>query len=93
MAFSPDLVLWFVLLGFIGGVAHVVVDAKEWEDLKKFSSFKQSILGAICGFIYCLLYSEYSFPNTVMTFVSGYMGTDFMLKIIEKFQTRGGGNS
>lgn len=91
MASSIDFIpiLWFVFLGLIGGITHVIVKAESWGDLKDFRAFKRSILGAICGFIYYNLYSDYSFPNTVMAFVSGYMGTDFILSIVEKFWKKG----
>lgn len=80
--------LYFTVLGLIGGVTHVIVDAEKWEDLKHFSSFKKSVVGAVCGFIYSFLYSEYDFPNTVMTFIAGYAGTDFILGIVEKVKKK-----
>ncbi len=76
----------FSLLGLIGGVTHVVVKAKSWEDLKKFSTFKRSLLGALCGFIYQFMYSEYDFPNSVMAVASGYLGIDFIKSIMERLQ-------
>lgn len=86
---TPNLlsILFFTALGLLGGVANVVASAEKWEDLKAFGSFKKSVLGAVCGLIYAFLYSEYSFPNGLMSFVSGYTGQDFLLKIIEKYQT------
>lgn len=93
MASSTDFIaiLWFVFLGLVGGVTHVVVKAEGWDDLKEFRAFKRSVLGAICGLVYYNLHSDYSFPNTVMAFVSGYMGTDFILSIVERFRKKGGG--
>lgn len=80
--------IYFIVLGLIGGIAHVILDAENWEDLKHFSSFKKSVTGAICGFLYFFLYSEYDFPNTVMTFVAGYAGTDFIVGILEKVKKK-----
>lgn len=78
------LILYFVALGFLGGVTYVIVKAEKWDDLKTFSSFKRMVLGGIIGIVYYLLHSNYSFPDMVMTWVSGYMGTDFIASIIEK---------
>jgi len=77
-------ILVFIVLGLIGGVAHVVIDAEKWEDLKQFSAFKMSVIGAVCGLLYFFLHSSYDFPNSVMTFVAGYFGTDFIKGIVEK---------
>lgn len=76
----------FVVLGLFGGLVHVVVKAEGWDDLKKFSAFKRSILGGACGFIYYCLHSEQDFPNSVMTIVSGYMGTDFILSVVDRYR-------
>lgn len=81
-------VLWFIFLGLVGGIAHVLVKAEGWGNIKEFRAFKRCILGAVCGFIYYSLYSDYNFPNAVMTIVSGYMGTDFILGIVEKFRKK-----
>ena len=77
-------VLLFIVMGTLGGLAHTVIDAQGWGDLKKFSSFKTVIIGAIVGFLYNYLHSDYSFPNGVMSFVSGYSGVDFLTKLLEK---------
>jgi hypothetical protein len=79
-------ILWFIVMGLIGGVTHVVVMAEKWDDLKKFSAFKRSTIGAVCGFIYFFLYSEHAFPNMLMSFVSGYTGTSFIKGIVEKIK-------
>ena len=82
------IILFFVILGVIGGATHVIMKAEKWEDLKKFSSFKRTILGTIIGGIYYLLYSEYNFPNMVMAWVTGYMGTDFIQSIIDRLSKK-----
>ncbi|GAJ03623.1 unnamed protein product [marine sediment metagenome] len=78
--------LWFVFLGLVGGVAQILMKAEKWSDLKEFSAFKRSLIGAICGFLYYFLYSDYNWPNTVMTIVSGWFGTDFLLSIFKKLK-------
>jgi len=77
-----------VALGTLGGVTHVIMWSESVADLKKFSSFKRIVIGGIVGFLYTFLHSDYGFPNFVMTFVAGYMGTDFLLSVIEKFKKK-----
>ena len=81
-------ILYFIILGVVGGATHVIVKAEKWTDLQKFGSFKRTILGAIIGGIYYLLYSDYNFPNMVMAWVTGYMGTDFIQTIITRLSKK-----
>jgi len=73
-------------MGLLGGVANVILWAQDWNDLKQFKSFRQIVIGGIVGFVYTYLHSEYAFPNMVMAFVAGYMGTDALQGIIERFK-------
>jgi len=75
-----------VVLGLLGGSANVLLWAQGWNDLKTFKSARQVIIGAIVGYVYSFLHSDYGFPNYVMSFVAGYMGTDFLQGIIERFK-------
>jgi len=75
-------------LGFVGGFTAILVGSKDWADLKTFAAFKRYILGAIVGGLYSMLHSDYGFPNTIMTFVSGYAGTDFIDKLVERMQKK-----
>jgi ABC-type xylose transport system permease subunit len=86
---NPDIlsILWFTVMGLLGGVANVVANSKGWEDLKEFSAFKKTVLGAVIGLLYSWLHSEYNWPNNVMSFISGYAGQDFILRLITKYQT------
>lgn len=84
-------VTWFAILGLLGGFTHVFVDSKTWNDLLKFESVKQMIVGGISGGLYWMMYLEHNFPNTIMAFVVGYSGTDFIIKLIEKYQDSKGG--
>jgi len=77
-----------VALGTAGGIAHVFIDAKKWEDVKAFGSVRQIVIGAIVGGLYTFLHSDYGFPNFVMTFVTGYMGTDFLQGLIDKLRKK-----
>ncbi len=79
--------IWFIFLGLVGGIAYVFMHSDDWEDLTRFGAFKRVVIGGIVGGVYFILYSEHDFPNTVMAFVSGYMGTDFIERLVKK---RGG---
>ena len=78
-------VFTFMFLGLLGGVSYVIINSKGWSDLTTFSSCKRYALGLISGFIYDILYSEYSYPNFIMAFVSGYMGTSFIQGLADRF--------
>ncbi len=77
-------IIWFVLLGLIGGATYVLMHSDDWEDLTRFGAFKRVVIGGIVGGLYFFLYSEHNFPNMAMTFVSGYMGTDFIERLVKK---------
>lgn len=77
-------IVLFILLGLAGGVAYVFMHSDDWIDLTKFGAFKRIVIGGIVGGLYFMLYSEHDFPNTMMSFVSGYMGTDFIERLVKK---------
>ena len=81
-------ILYFMAMGFIGGLLHVITKADSLDDFTKFSSLKRLILGPCSGFIYSLLYSEYNFPNSLMAIASGWLGTDFIISIMKKFSPK-----
>jgi len=83
--------LYFVFTGFLGGLAYVLLKSQKWEDLKKFMMVRRVIIGAIAGFIYFFLWSDYDFPNTIMSFVSGYFGCDFIESLVKRFKPNGKG--
>ena len=78
-------ILYFMVMGFIGELLHVITKADSLDDFTKFSSLKRLILGPCSGFIYSLLYSEYNFPNSLMAIASGWLGTDFIISIMKRF--------
>lgn len=78
-------VIWFVIMGLVGGIAHVIIDSEAWSELKEFSSFKRIVIGGIIGYLYYFLHSEWNFPNSVMVFVSAYAGQDFIKALLEKY--------
>ena len=85
---GPEILL-FIVMGTLGGVAHAFIDAEAWQDLGKFRAFKNVAVGAIIGVLYDFLHSDWGFPDSVMAFVSGYTGADFILGLVEKYRKKG----
>ena len=85
---STEQIIYFIILGLVGGLAYVFMHSDDWEDLTKFGAAKRIVIGGIIGGLYFLLHTEYNYPNMVMTFVSGYMGTDFIEKLVAKVQPK-----
>jgi len=78
-------IIWFIFLGLLGGFTYILVEkAEKLEDLIDFYAFKRYILGGIVGLIYHIGYSESSFPNSIMCFVSGYASVTFIQSIIKR---------
>lgn len=78
----------YILMGLLGGSTDVIINASGWDDLKTFSAFRRTVIGAVVGFIYMFLHTDYGFPNFVMTFVAGYAGTDFIQGLAEKLKKK-----
>lgn len=76
--------LLFTLMGLLGGVVNVFVHTEDWRSLKHFKNFRTVFLGAVVGLIYSLMYSDWGFPDGVMSFVSGYSGVDFLTELMKK---------
>jgi len=88
MVGSIEQVIWFIFLGLLGGVTHILVESKSFPDLIKFEALKTYLIAGIVGFLYNILYSDYNFPNFLMCWVAGYMGTDFIKKLLENFKDK-----
>lgn len=80
--------IYFAALGFLGALAYVFFWSKRVQDLYSFESIRHLVIGAIVGYVYSLLHSEYNFPNSVMAFVAGWMGVDFISSLIEKLKPK-----
>lgn len=82
-------VLWFVALGALGGFTYILMEkAEKWADLVTFFAFKRYVLGAIVGYLYNTGYSEWSLPDGLMCFVSGYAGTTFIQSLVRRYEER-----
>jgi hypothetical protein len=80
--------LHFMLMGFLGAFLYVLMWAKKPENLYSFEAVRHLVVGVIVGYIYSILYSEYSFPNAIMSLVAGWMGVDFIESLVERFKGR-----
>lgn len=77
-------IIYFILVGTLGGISYVFMVSTSWDAFLEFSSHKRIILGAIIGFLYFYLHSDWGYPDAVMTWVSAYMGPTFVDQLIEK---------
>ena len=81
----PEVIV-FVLLSLLGGFTYILVEiAKTWKDLVTFFAFRRYILGAIVGYLYHIAYSTWTVPNSLMCFVSGYMGVHFINALVRRY--------
>jgi len=71
----------FVFHGLLGGFLWLFAN---WQWTKK-AIAQHTIVSAIAGYLYWLLHSEYNFPNSVMTIMSGYFSVDFVKQVAEFF--------
>lgn len=83
---SIEVTLHFILMGFLGAVLYILIWAKKLEDIYKFESVRHMVVGAIIGYIYTILYSEYGFPDLIMCLIAGYWGSDFVKALVERFR-------
>jgi hypothetical protein len=74
----------FVVSGLLGGVAAALLWAKSWEDLRRLEFARSIMLGAIGGFLYYLMHTEWSLPNGVVAFTFGYAFQDIIEGVIER---------
>ena len=79
----PEAIL-FTLHGLLGAFIAVLMRAYSWRYLKTWSAIKYCLLGAIAGYIYWWLHSDYNFPNAVMTIVVGYFAKTFLEDLFQR---------
>jgi len=79
-----DLVI-YVFNGLLGGLASSLLWAKGWSEIKSYESLRGIILGAIGGYVFFWMHTQYSVPNGVVAFAWGYAFKDIISSIIERF--------
>jgi len=78
----------FIVSGLLGGIASALLWAKGWEDVRKFEFVRAVILGAVGGFLYYLMHTEWSVPNGVVAFFFGYAFQDIAEAVLSKAKER-----
>ena len=81
-------IFMFIVSGLLGGIASALLWAKGWEDVRKFEFVRSVILGAIGGFLYFLMHSEWNLPNSVVCFFFGYSFKDIIEGLAEKVKQK-----
>ena len=81
-------ILNFIIMGLLGGIAYVFLTAKEWSELYSFGAFRRYTLGLIMGYLYNYLHSDWNFPNATTSFAYGLCATFILEAIIEKVKGR-----
>ena len=76
--------LLFIVSGLMGGIAHGLIWARSWQDLKTFEFFRAVTLGAVGGFLFFLVHTEWNVPNGVVAFVWGYAFRDIIEGLVSK---------
>jgi len=66
--------LHFSFHGMIGALLHIF----EKRIKKPYEILRHLICGSIMGYIYFLLYSQYTFPNLLMAIIWGYSWTHWI---------------
>ena len=74
----------FIVSGLMGGIAHGLIWARSWQDLKAFEFFRAVTLGAIGGFLFFLVHTEWNVPNGVVAFIWGYAFRDIIEGLVSK---------
>jgi len=80
--------LFFVCSGLVGALLYVLMWARSAGELKSFSSLKYLVIGALAGYAYYFLHTEYDFPNALMAIVAGYFADDFLEALVEKMRAQ-----
>ena len=78
--------LLFTLHGLLGAFIAVLMRAYSWRYLKTWSAVKRYLLGVIAGYIYYYLWSEFNFPNAVMSIVWGYFAKEMLESLFERLR-------
>jgi 4-amino-4-deoxy-L-arabinose transferase-like glycosyltransferase len=74
----------FIISGLLGGAASALLWAKNWRDLRRFEFARAVILGAIGGYLYFLMHTEWNVPNGVVAFTFGYAFQDVIEGAVER---------
>jgi len=80
-------VIVFVINGLLGGLTCALLHAKSFNEVSSYMSIRAIVLGAIAGYIYYYMFTEWNLPNSVMAFIFGYSFKDMLDSLYEKAKT------
>jgi len=86
MVSSVEDMILYTVHGALGAFLAILMWSKSFRDLKTYETFQHVLIGAISGYIYYYLHSEYSLPNSLMAIVVGYFGKDFVEALMERLR-------
>ena len=81
-------ILFFVCSGLAGALLYVLMWARSASELKGFSTLRYLMIGALAGYAYYFLHTEYDFPNALMAIVAGYFADDFLEALVERMRAQ-----
>jgi len=76
-------IAFFTFQGFLGAFVSVLFKSRNPQYMKSWKAVKRYITGAVVGYIFYFLHSEYNFPNAITCFVFGYAGEDIIKNLVE----------
>ena len=78
-------IAFFTFQGFLGAFISTLLKSRNAQYMKSWKAIKRYITGAVVGYIFYFLHSEYNFPNAITCFVFGYAGEDIIKNLVEIF--------
>ena len=80
----------FTLHGLLGGFIAALLRAYSWRYLKTWPAVRAYVLGAIAGYIYYWLHTDYGFPDSMMSIIVGYSAESFLRDLVDFLRARTG---
>ena len=83
---DPSVII-FTINGLLGGLTCALLHAKSFNEVLTYTSIRAIVLGAVAGYIYYYMFTEWNLPNSVMAFIFGYSFKDMLDSLYEKTKT------
>lgn len=75
-------------MSLLGAAAYRLAWCRSSSELLSYESARHMVTAAIVGVVYSQLHTNYNFPDSIMAFVAGWMGVDFLESIIDFLSSR-----
>ena len=89
---APDLYVATVAFSILGAFTNLLMKYRSPHQWLRYQTVRTLIAGAIAGVLYAEMRAQYGLPDSVVSFVVGHAGLDYLNFIIEKLRPNGGGN-